>query len=120
MDCHAQYRTFHLAPMECHLESNRDKKRVLSLLSPCVQPSVPQNIEVCFVKAVPVQNVCVRHLLPMWAVMFVCLCACPFVCLSPVRIANANVLVWDGLEMAASDVAIQGLEPAPGLDFELY
>ena len=36
------------------------------------------------------------------------------------RVANANVLVWDGLEMAASDVAIQGLEPAPGLDFELY
>ena len=71
-------------------------------------------------KHLPVHDICVRRLLPMWAVMFVCLCACPFVCLSPVRVANANVLVWDGLEMAASDVAIQGLEPAPGLDFELY
>ena len=53
------------------------------------------------IKAVPVQNVCVRRLLPMWAVMFVCLCACPLDCLSSVRVANANanVLVWDGLNL---------------------
>ena len=31
LDCHAQYITFHLAPMECHLERNLDKRRVLPL-----------------------------------------------------------------------------------------
>ena len=51
-------------------------------------------------KGVPVQDVCIRSCLPMWAVMFVCLCASPLVCLASVQIAtaNANVLVWDGLK----------------------
>ena len=50
-------------------------------------------------KGVPVQDVCLRSCLPIWAVMFVCLCACPLVCLASVGIAtaNANVLFWETL-----------------------
>ena len=48
-------------------------------------------------KGVPVQDVCIRSCLPMWAVMFVCLCACSLVWLVSVGIAtvNANVLFWE-------------------------
>ena len=48
-------------------------------------------------KDLPVQDVCNCSCLPIWAVMFVCLCACSLVCLSSVQIANANanVLVWE-------------------------
>ena len=51
-------------------------------------------------KGCPSPGVCIRSCLPMWAVMFVCLCACPLVCLASVPIANANgnVLVWDALK----------------------
>ena len=54
-------------------------------------------------KAVPVQDVCILVCLPMSAVMFICLCACPLVCLSSVWIpnANANVLDSDGLKQVA-------------------
>ena len=52
---------------------------------------------------VPVQDVGIHSCLPifMWAVMFICLCACPLVRLASVRIAtaNANVLFWETLDI---------------------